>query len=331
MISFNIFKKILLLVLLFVLINLSLFIYLKHCTIAFRPLHEKSLTLLHKYPSSNIIIGGDSIAEEGIDPRIISPNTINIAIAGGGLSGPLKAIQLYRKNGFSDNKLIILNLSILNQNDAIINGNLFLNQADTFLDIGFLYLLSSWREKFFENLFTLYQCRFSSCPLTLDNLLTLENFNKTIAQKGFMSSANSISSRVNIKEIFKTQYKSFYDKKFDINGEIFKNYQKHLKELSRNNVMIAIVLMPISDSFKLNISEFGTNANIQSFLSAIEKECLLYSNCKSFNYSTWNNHNLGDAKNTDEYFSDYMHLNSLGSRLFTNIFLKDLKKSHFVN
>jgi hypothetical protein len=314
----------------FLFINGIIYFYLKNFTIAFRPLDQKAKALLHTYSDSTIYIGGDSIAEEGIDPRIIDSHAINLAIAGGGIVGLSKAINIYGSHPLSSQNTIIINLSILNLNESIVHGNLYINQADTFLDVGIIYLINSWRTLFLQKYFYLVQCHYSSCPFTQDTDKTKDLFFKTLRKKGYYSRISSIESDFETKKTFQAQYKNIYQYNFDPNGEMFKSYQDNLKKLIQTNAKIAIMLMPISDTFKNSITEFGTKQNMQSFISNIQIECNKYSNCKNFNYIDWDNRKLGTASNTDLYFSDFMHLNVQGSTSFSTILKKDLFKNNFL-
>ena len=133
----KILSKLLILATVFVVVNAVLFQYLRNYTVAYPPLKRKAKILFSQVPKPKIIIGGDSIAESGIDPRLLSQNDgINIAAPASGIQGFYKALSQYQLSTLSKENILIINISVLNSNDDIIKNEHFIGQIDGFLNAG---------------------------------------------------------------------------------------------------------------------------------------------------------------------------------------------------
>lgn len=312
--------KIFALLIIFTLINICLFIYIRDYSIGYRPLDAKAKALFKMYPDSQIIIGGDSTSESNIDPLILSPSSINIAVPAAGITSFVKALNLYRKKPFTKEDIIIINLSVLITNDKVIKDDKYIGQIDDFLDAGALFLLKSWRSDFFKNLFNVYQCRFSSCPFYLD--LAYPDIHQTTT-RGFRP---MIPAFINADEKNKNFEDVYHDylKEIDTKGVLFEAYQRNLLTLSKTGAKIIVVQLPFSSQVK-TFDRYLTEELFHEFISRGKKECQKYSNCLFFDYIKWDNSQLGLDENAA--FSDISHLTPEGAKKFSTIFKNDIEKT----
>ncbi len=320
----KIMSKLAILISIFILINSLLFIYLRDYTVAYRSLRNKAQVLFSLYPNSKIIIGGDSIAESGIDPKLLSAkySGVNIATPAGGIQGFRKALFKYSKNKIDQNNILIINISVLSLNDEVINKEHFIGQIDGFFSEGVNYLIKRWRKDFFKNLFTSYQCAFTSCPYFSDSPYPeLEKSN----HKGFIP-LRTQNGKPNSLDERKAMFKNYepYFKDFVLEGVLFKGFKDELKILSQTGAKIFIILPPHMDALQKFIDSFGPDTKIQNFISHAKIECeASVKNCFFLDYYNWDHRKMpgSDLEN----FYDYIHFSPVGGKNFSLMIKKDIE------
>jgi hypothetical protein len=307
----------------FLIIFSSLFIYFRDFSVAYPALSKKSQVLLKKYPNAKIIIAGDSVAETGMNPEIISPgNGVNIAAPASGIQGFYKALNLYHHAPLTKENIIILNIGFLNFNDEVISNNHFIGQIDGFLDVGVLYLVQQWKKQFFKNVFEVFRCTLSTCPYLSEDLYV--DLEKSV-DRGFIPSQfpPGKHNTLNDKKVIFTNFESYY-KNINLEGVLFDGYKKYLSLLTNSPANIIIVFSPPMLELKNYIINYGALSKVQSFLTNAKAECEQYSNCHFFDYLIeWDHSKL--IGNDDINYFDYVHFTRTGGNNFSKILKKDIE------
>lgn len=322
----KIIEKILLILIIFILINLVLFISLRDFKVAYRPLDikAKALFTLHKNPT--IIIGGDSIAESGIDPQLLTNKlAVNIAAPASGIQGFLKAILKYSPHSLRNGNILILNISSLSYNDSVILNDYFIGQADGFLNAGFFFLLQNWKKNFFKNISTLYKCSIFNCPYLQDSqIYKIEELNRYGYIPKSIEKQNSISSpsKINIIDNFSPFYQDL-----NLRGQLFNGFQRDLQYITSKGVTIFIAVSPPSSALRSYIKQIVNIDNkIRTFNYFVKKECEKYpKSCYYLDYWDWDHGNFNGAEGTIYY--DHIHFTEKGGEQFTEILKRDINST----
>lgn len=317
----KIIKKLSLLIGIFILVNYAFIIYLENFSIAYRPLKRKSQVLYQLYPDPKIIIGGDSIAETGIDPNIISPkNGINIASPASGIQGFRKALHNYHQSALDNSNMLIVNVSTLNFNDDVIGNDHFIGQIDGFLEAGIPYLAKQWKKKFFENLFNVYRCTFPTCPYLAEQ--SYPELEKS-THRGFIPLVFTDGKRTSLEERKKLllNYESYY-KNLTLEGVLFNGFKRDLAFLAQSPAKIFIVFLPPMSALKSYLDSTPTSKKLQNFITHVKSECEQYSNCYFLDYYNWD-HSQMSGSDEDNYY-DLIHFTHKGGETFSTILKHDI-------
>lgn len=315
----RILKKLIALLVIFIVINVSFFVYLKDKTVAFIPLKQKAELMSKKFPDSKWIIGGDSIAQTGLNPLLIgNGKTVNVSYPGTGISGFEKALKFHFPGKIDKDSVLIVNLSVLNSNDRPITNEKFLNLMDSFFETGFVFLAKNWKIDFFRHLFSVYQCHFAHCPYYEVRFISE---NMPLKTKGYQPLPDSQIDFSQMDEKFIQRYESYY-KDYIGDGAIFKVNQQSFKNLIATGAKVIIITFPMMDAIKVSKGMAPLRDKVKAMMMATQKMCESYPNCAFLNYVLWDNQKLGE--NPYDYFYDYVHLNEKGSQIFSKIVNEDI-------
>lgn len=301
----------------FFIINAVLFIYIRDYSIGYRPLDTKAKALFQMYPNPKVIVGGDSTAECGIDPLILDPSSVNISTPGAGMASFVKALKFYHPDPFTKDNVIVVNFGVLTLNDRVINFEKYITVIDDFLMVGPFYLLKQWGSHFFNNLFSIYQCKFSSCRFYLDRAYPDIYSTSSHGFRPTMAMFNTIKDK---RDYFDKIYFD-YLKDIQVRGVLLDAYKKNLSMLVKTNANVIILHLPFSEELKKH-NQYFTSNQFKLFISDVQKECSKYSNCTFLDYINWNNLNIG--KDENKIFSDLTHLTPEAANNFSRILKNDI-------
>lgn len=269
---------------------------------------EAKSSMLHTFNDSiNIIIAGDSRAEQQLIPEIIKQktgfNTINIAIGAGDLITTSYALDSYN----STKNIFIISASSFQINDGAIEGYISLKS----------FQLLTFSETY--NLFSKNRDEYFSLQKDLWKNIIKQNLgirstsydDEVIKNFGFLGFKDTLF--IDNKKIKRKINSHPWYKNINNDGARWRIFKDALNKLGKTNNLIIIYQPPVSPIFKKTITNSIDTAEKQ-YSKKLELLCNQYENIKFYDFY---NHEIELLD--DSMYSEPQHLNVNGAKIFSTI------------